>query len=235
MATAQTSHVTCNPGHYIFDPYSLDSELDNDSSMGSVGSLVEKQDLSPAAPGGLRGMRQPDGLLRKGMSQREVFGYLHGGKQETRAEKKLSSGGFKRDYESDRENQSPELYFRDNQRGADFSKSSLPERGRFDKCRIRPSAFKVVSGKSLLPMQGLSSAKGQKLSKSNGSLHTLLTQSSTSSSSQRGPCATTSYTPSASTRATTPSRAFPPTTLASSPLPASSVLPSATSTTLVAP
>ena len=135
MATAQTSHVTCDPSHCIFDPYSLDPEPDNDSSMGSVGSLVEKQDFSPTAPGGLRGMRQPDGLLRKGMSQREVFGYLHGGKQDTRAEKKSSSGGFKRDYESDRENQSPDRYFRDNQRGTDFSKSSLPERGRFDKVR----------------------------------------------------------------------------------------------------
>ncbi|CAI5766957.1 Uncharacterized protein PODLI_1B024062 [Podarcis lilfordi] len=188
MATAQASHVTCDPGNCLFDPYSLDSEPD-DGSMGSVGSLVEKQDFLPTAPGGLRGMRQPDGLLRKGMSQREVFGYLHGGKRDTRAEKKhqSSGGGFKRDYESDRENQSPERYFRDNQRAADFSKSSLPERGRFDKCRIRPSAFKVVSGKSLLSMPGLSSAKGQKLSKSNGSLHTLLTQSSTSSSSQRGP------------------------------------------------
>ncbi|XP_061473634.1 NEDD4-binding protein 3 isoform X2 [Rhineura floridana] len=189
MATAQASHVTCDPSHCLFDPYSLDSELDNDFSMGSVGSLVEKQDFSPTTLGSLRGMRQPDGLLRKGMSQREVFGYLHGGKRDTWAEKKhqSSGGGFKRDYESDRENQSPERYFRNNQRGADFSKSSLPERGRFDKCRIRPSAFKVVAGKSLLSMPGLSSAKGQKLSKSNGSLHTLLTQSSTSSSSQRGP------------------------------------------------
>uniref|UniRef100_A0A8D0DJM5 NEDD4 binding protein 3 n=1 Tax=Salvator merianae TaxID=96440 RepID=A0A8D0DJM5_SALMN len=189
MATAQASHVTCDPSHCLFDPYSLDSEPENDYSMGSVGSLVEKQDFSSSAPGGLRGMRQPDGLLRKGTSQREVFGYLHGGKRDARAEKKhqSSGGGFKRDYESDRENQSPERYFRDNQRGADFSKSSLPERGRFDKCRIRPSAFKVVAGKGLLSMPGLSSAKGQKLSKSNGSLHTLLTQSSTSSSSHRGP------------------------------------------------
>lgn len=38
-----------------------------------------------------------------------------------------------------------------------------------------------------MSMQGLSAAKGQKLSKSNGSLHTLLTQSSTGNSSQRGP------------------------------------------------
>ncbi|XP_060096118.1 NEDD4-binding protein 3 [Heteronotia binoei] len=189
MATAQAFHVTCDPSSCLSEPYSLDSEPDNDYNMGSVGSLVEKQDFSAATLGSLRGMRQPDGLLRKGVSQREVFGYLHGGKRDTRAEKKhqSSGGGFKRDYESDRENQSPERYFRDNQRGADFSKSSLPERGRFDKCRIRPSAFKVMSGKSLLSMQGLSSSKGQKLSKSNGSLHTLLTQSSTGNSSQRGP------------------------------------------------
>lgn len=136
MATAQASHVTCDPISCPSEPHSLDSEPDSDYIMGSVGSLVEKQDFSPATLGSLRGMRQPDGLLRKGMSQREVFGYLHGGKRDARADKKhqSSGGGFKRDYESDRENQSPERYFRDN-RGADFSKSSLPERGRFDKVR----------------------------------------------------------------------------------------------------
>uniref|UniRef100_A0A8C5UHY4 NEDD4-binding protein 3 n=1 Tax=Malurus cyaneus samueli TaxID=2593467 RepID=A0A8C5UHY4_9PASS len=164
-------------------------------SMGSVGSLVEKQDLSPlelrAPLGGSRGLRQPDGLLRKGPSQRELFGYLHGAKKETRAERKHQTSGacYKRDYESDRENRSPERYSREHHRGADFSKSSLPERGRFDKCRIRPSAFKAVAGKGLVSMQGLSSSKGQKLSKSNGSLHTLLSQSSTAAP-QHGPLRT---------------------------------------------
>uniref|UniRef100_A0A8C5UH15 NEDD4-binding protein 3 n=1 Tax=Malurus cyaneus samueli TaxID=2593467 RepID=A0A8C5UH15_9PASS len=163
--------------------------------MGSVGSLVEKQDLSPlelrAPLGGSRGLRQPDGLLRKGPSQRELFGYLHGAKKETRAERKHQTSGacYKRDYESDRENRSPERYSREHHRGADFSKSSLPERGRFDKCRIRPSAFKAVAGKGLVSMQGLSSSKGQKLSKSNGSLHTLLSQSSTAAP-QHGPLRT---------------------------------------------
>lgn len=134
MATAQASHVTCDLSHCLFDPHSLDSEPDNNCDMGSVGSLVEKQEFSPSASGGLRRMRQPDGLLRKGIPQREVSGYPYGGKRDARAEKKhpSSGGGFKRDYESDRENQSPERYFQDN-RGADFSKSSLPERGRFDK------------------------------------------------------------------------------------------------------
>lgn len=59
----------------------------------------------------------------------------------------------------------------------------------FLQCRIRPSAFKAVAGKGLVSMQGLSSSKGQKLSKSNGSLHTLLSQSSTAPS-QHGPLRT---------------------------------------------
>lgn len=50
-------------------------------AMGSVGSLLERQDFSPeelrAALAGSRGSRQPDGLLRKGLGQREFFSYLH--------------------------------------------------------------------------------------------------------------------------------------------------------------
>uniref|UniRef100_A0A670JUS9 NEDD4 binding protein 3 n=1 Tax=Podarcis muralis TaxID=64176 RepID=A0A670JUS9_PODMU len=154
--------------------------------MGNVGSQVEKRDFLLTSPGDLHGMRQPDGLLRKGTSQRGFFGYFHWGKWgDTRAEKKhqSSGGGFKGDYECDQENQPPERYFRDHQQAADFSKSSLPEHGCFSRCRIRPSAFKVVSWKSLLCMPRRSSAKGQKLSKRNRSL----TQVSTSSSSQRSP------------------------------------------------
>uniref|UniRef100_A0A670HUW0 Uncharacterized protein n=1 Tax=Podarcis muralis TaxID=64176 RepID=A0A670HUW0_PODMU len=185
IATEQASHVTVNPCHCLFDPFTLDSEPENDGSMGNVGSRVEKRDSLPTSPGGLRGRRQPDGLLQKGTSQRGVFGYFHWGKWDTRAEKKhqSSGGGFQRDYESDQENQSPEQYFWDHQLAADFSKSSLPEHGCFSRCRIRPSAFKVVSWKSLLCMPRPSSAKGQKLSKSNRSL----AQTSTSSSSQRSP------------------------------------------------
>uniref|UniRef100_A0A670JT69 NEDD4 binding protein 3 n=1 Tax=Podarcis muralis TaxID=64176 RepID=A0A670JT69_PODMU len=157
-----------------------------EAGMGNVGSQVEKRDFLLTSPGDLHGMRQPDGLLRKGTSQRGFFGYFHWGKWgDTRAEKKhqSSGGGFKGDYECDQENQPPERYFRDHQQAADFSKSSLPEHGCFSRCRIRPSAFKVVSWKSLLCMPRRSSAKGQKLSKRNRSL----TQVSTSSSSQRSP------------------------------------------------
>ncbi|KAF1502241.1 hypothetical protein FQV19_0014432, partial [Eudyptula minor] len=194
MAAAQ-GPVTCEPDTRILSTYLSSEPIGVVGSMGSVGSLVEKQDLSPlelrAPLGGSRGLRQPDGLLRKGPSQRELFGYLHGAKKEMRSERKHQTSGacYKRDYESDRENRSPERCSREHHRGADFSKSSLPERGRFDKCRIRPSAFKAVAGKGLVSMQGLSSSKGQKLSKSNGSLHTLLSQSSTAAS-QHGPLRT---------------------------------------------
>ncbi|XP_031980732.1 NEDD4-binding protein 3 [Corvus moneduloides] len=194
MAAAQ-GPVTCEPDTRVLGTYLSSEPVGVVGSMGSVGSLVEKQDLSPlelrAPLGGSRGLRQPDGLLRKGPSQRELFGYLHGAKKETRSERKhqVSGACYKRDYESDRENRSPERCSREHHRGADFSKSSLPERGRFDKCRIRPSAFKAVAGKGLVSMQGLSSSKGQKLSKSNGSLHTLLSQSSTAAP-QHGPLRT---------------------------------------------
>lgn len=137
MAAAQ-GPVSCEPDTRVLGTYLSSVPV---GSMGSVGSLVEKQDLSPlelrAPLGGTRGLRQPDGLLRKGPSQRELFGYLHGAKKETRSERKhqASAACYKRDYESDRENRSPERCSREHHRGADFSKSSLPERGRFDKVK----------------------------------------------------------------------------------------------------
>lgn len=138
--------------------------------MGSVGSLLERQDFSPeelrAALAGPRGSRQPDGLLRKGLGQRELLSYLHLPKKDSRTPKR-SARGEPTDYAT--------LCYREHPRAGDFSKTSLPERGRFDKCRIRPSVFKPVggSGKGFLSMQSLAAHKGQKLWRSNGSLHTL--------------------------------------------------------------
>lgn len=138
-------------------------------AMGSVGSLLERQDFSPeelrAALAGSRGSRQPDGLLRKGLGQREFFSYLHLPKKDGKTTKRAPRN--EPDYAT--------LYYREHPRAGDFSKTSLPERGRFDKCRIRPSVFKppVGSGKGFLSMQSLAAHKGQKLWRSNGSLHTL--------------------------------------------------------------
>lgn len=138
--------------------------------MGSVGSLLERQDISPeelrAALTGSRGSRQPDGLLRKGLGQRELFSYLHLPKKDGKATKRASRNE-PADYAT--------LYYQEHPRAGDFSKTSLPERGRFDKCRIRPSVFKPVpdTGKGFLSVQSLAAHKGQKLWRSNGSLHTL--------------------------------------------------------------
>lgn len=138
--------------------------------MGSVGSLLERQDFSPeelrAALAGSRGSRQPDGLLRKGLGQRELLSYLHLPKKDSKTTKRAPRNE-PADYAT--------LYYREHPRAGEFSKTSLPERGRFDKCRIRPSVFKPVTGtgKGFLSMQSLAAHKGQKLWRSNGSLHTL--------------------------------------------------------------
>ncbi|XP_045746907.1 NEDD4-binding protein 3 [Mirounga angustirostris] len=139
-------------------------------AMGSVGSLLERQDFSPeelrAALAGSRTSRQPDGLLRKGLGQRELFSYLHLPKKDGKNTKRAPRND-PADY--------PTLYYQEHPRAGDFSKTSLPERGRFDKCRIRPSVFKPMAGtgKGFLSMQSLAAHKGQKLWRSNGSLHTL--------------------------------------------------------------
>ncbi|KAM4826563.1 NEDD4-binding protein 3 isoform 1-T3 [Thomomys bottae] len=139
-------------------------------AMGSVGSLLERQDFTPeelrAALAGSRGSRQPDGLLRKGLGQRELLSYLHLPKKDSKTPKRAPRNE-PADYAT--------LYYREHSRAGDFSKTSLPERGRFDKCRIRPSVFKptAATGKGFLSMQSLAAHKGQKLWRSNGSLHTL--------------------------------------------------------------
>ncbi|XP_048190301.1 NEDD4-binding protein 3 [Perognathus longimembris pacificus] len=139
-------------------------------AMGSVGSLLERQDFTPeelrAALAGSRGSRQPDGLLRKGLGQRELLSYLHLPKKDSKTPKRAPRNE-PADYAT--------LYYREHSRAGDFSKTSLPERGRFDKCRIRPSVFKPAAGtgKGFLSMQSLAAHKGQKLWRSNGSLHTL--------------------------------------------------------------
>lgn len=97
-------------------------------AMGSVGSLLERQDFSPeelrAALAGSRGSRQPDGLLRKGLGQRELLSYLHLPKKDGKTTKRAPRNE-PADYAT--------LYYREHPRAGDFSKTSLPERGRFDK------------------------------------------------------------------------------------------------------
>ncbi|XP_038627299.1 NEDD4-binding protein 3 [Tachyglossus aculeatus] len=179
MATVLGPPANSDPGNSLLSAFGSRA---GQPAMGSVGSLIEKQDFSPeelrAAFGGSRGPRQPDGLLKRGLGQRELLSYLHLAKRDPKGEKRFpaASQAFRRDYGVDGELEADYqgIYYRDHSRAADFTKTSLPERGRFDKCRIRPSVFKPVAGKSFLSMQSLSASKGQKLWKSNGSLHTLV-------------------------------------------------------------
>lgn len=115
--------------------------------MGNVGSLLERQDISPeelrAALAGSRGSRQPDGLFRKSLGQRELFSYLHLPKKDSKTTKRASRNE-PADYAT--------LYYQEHPRAGDFSKTSLPERGRFDKvclCRAPPYCGSVGMGASL--------------------------------------------------------------------------------------
>lgn len=109
--------------------------------MGSVGSLLERQDFSPeelrAALAGSRTSRQPDGLLRKGLGQRELFSYLHLPKKDGKNTKRAPRNE-PADYTT--------LYYREHPRAGDFSKTSLPERGRFDKVHLCPLSSLVLEG-----------------------------------------------------------------------------------------
>ncbi|KAM8973712.1 NEDD4-binding protein 3 [Pelodytes ibericus] len=187
MAAAQTFSLTCkpvtcnagsHPGFQSFTPDSVSYKCD----MGSVSSLIEKHDFSPEdfkldfKP--LPDTHSPGNFLKRGLQQRELLSYLSITKKEGRSAKKFPSGlGFRRENSVDGgENEYPVLYHKD-RRGTDFSKTSLPERGRFEKSRFGPSASKQSNVKNFMSMQSLCSSGGHTLSKSNGSLNTLGTVS----------------------------------------------------------
>lgn len=80
MATSvQTLPVTRGPTQNFRSPFPS-SPLSSLCGMGSVGSLVEKPDVSPTK--GNRAVpqvrpRQTNGLLKKGLTQRELLNYLN--------------------------------------------------------------------------------------------------------------------------------------------------------------
>ncbi|XP_053321609.1 NEDD4-binding protein 3 [Spea bombifrons] len=178
MAAAQAVSLTCNTGnHPSFQSFTPDA-VSYKRDMGSVGSLIEKHDLSPEdfkldfRP--LQDSHSPGNFLKRGLQQRELLSYLNMAKKDSRNAKKFPSGvGFRREHSVDGgENEYPVSYHKD-RRGTDFSKTSLPERGRYEKSRFGPSALKPSNVKNFMSMQSLCSSGGHKLSKSNGSLNTL--------------------------------------------------------------
>ncbi|XP_062380221.1 NEDD4-binding protein 3-A [Sardina pilchardus] len=128
--------------------------------MGSVGSLIERPDVSPTK--GSRAMpqvppRHGNGLLKKGFNQRELLNYLNIAKKEPKGGKHIISSGvssIKREHGREEENLYAKVYHKGGKE-VDVSKNSLPMGGKFDKSRLRPSAFKPVTPKNFSSMQNL--------------------------------------------------------------------------------
>ncbi|XP_054890205.1 NEDD4-binding protein 3-B [Poeciliopsis prolifica] len=197
MATSvQTLPVTRGPTQNFRGPFPS-SPLSSLCGMGSVGSLVEKPDVSPTK--GSRAVpqvrpRQTNGLLKKGLTQRELLNYLN----ITRKEPKVGpSGDGKRDVIGGlvEDDVFAKVYSKDGTE-IDLTKNSLPSGGKYEKVRFRSSAFKPVTPKNFSSMQNLyPSSKSEDVDHglSNG-LHrayghiskTVSTSSSSSSPSRHG-------------------------------------------------
>ncbi|KAM4621477.1 NEDD4-binding protein 3-A isoform 2-T4 [Polymixia lowei] len=162
MATSvQTLPLTRDPSKNLRDLFPA-PPLSSRCGMGSVGSLVERPDVSPAK--GNRAMpqvrpRQTNGLLKKSFNQRELLNYLN----ITRKEPKVNPGsGSKKDVLSgfasingrEEENIYTKVYHKDGTE-VDVGKNSLPIGGKYEKSRFRPSAFKPVTPKNFSSMQNL--------------------------------------------------------------------------------
>uniref|UniRef100_H3BC21 NEDD4 binding protein 3 n=1 Tax=Latimeria chalumnae TaxID=7897 RepID=H3BC21_LATCH len=158
-------------------------------TMGSVGSLIEKQDLSPEGikckMGTSQGIRQPDGLLKKGITQRELLNYLNITKKESKVGKRVISGisSIKREHDNDeRENIYVKMHYKDDEE-IDLTKNVLPIREKFEKSQFISSAFKTVAPKNFSSMQNLYPAKNGDISDSTNSLNTLFIKNGSISSS----------------------------------------------------
>ncbi|XP_027864480.1 NEDD4-binding protein 3-B [Xiphophorus couchianus] len=197
MATSvQTLPVTRGPTQNFRSPFPS-SPLSSLCGMGSVGSLVEKPDVSPTK--GNRAVpqvrpRQTNGLLKKGLTQRELLNYLNITRKEPKAG---PSGNGKRDVIGGlvEDDVFAKVYSKDGTE-IDLSKNSLPSGGKYEKVRFRSSAFKPVTPKNFSSMQNLyPSSKSEDVDHglSNG-LHrayghiskTVSTSSSSSSPSRHG-------------------------------------------------
>eukprot|EP00063_Salmo_salar_P093684 XP_014068519.1 PREDICTED: NEDD4-binding protein 3 homolog [Salmo salar] len=172
MATSvQTLPLSRDSSKTFRDPYSTPTRptaLLARCSMGSVGSLVERPDASPAKgsrAGPQVGPRQTNRLLKKGFNQRELLNYLNITRKEAKAgsgpgssRKDIFSSMQSMKREHGHEEEHIKLYYKDRTE-VDVSKDSLPIGGKYEKSRLRPSAFKPVTPKNFSSMQNLYPAK----------------------------------------------------------------------------
>lgn len=137
MATAQALSLNQDPSKSICAVYPTSSLASGRCVMGSVGSLIEKPDVSPTksnravpqVPG-----RQNHGLLKKGFNQRELLNYLNITKKEAKGSKHIISGtsSIKREHRREENDVYTKVYHRDGKE-LDLGKNSLPIGGKFDK------------------------------------------------------------------------------------------------------
>ncbi|KAJ8246557.1 hypothetical protein GJAV_G00252740 [Gymnothorax javanicus] len=169
MATVtQTLPVTSTPTRPFGDSHPAPPlPLLSRCTMGSVGSLVERPEVSPEQLKGIRGpqggLRQQDGLLRKGFTQRELLNYLNIAKKEPKASSKRiisSISSIKRERGREEEDICSKVYHKD-ALDLDLGKNSLPSGGKYEKCRFRPSAFKPVAPKTFSSVQNLYPSKDE--------------------------------------------------------------------------
>ncbi|XP_053497530.1 NEDD4-binding protein 3-A [Ictalurus furcatus] len=183
MATVQALPLTQDPSKSISAIYPASSLASADCVMGSVGSLIEKHDVSPtkvnkAVP------QVPQQQSKKGFSQRELLNYLNITKKEPKAGKHIvfGSSSNKREHSREEENLYTKVYHKDGKE-VDLGKNSLPIGGKFDKPRLRSSAFKPVTPKSFSSMQNLYPSKSEELMNGKHSLYSKMTSKSLSTSS----------------------------------------------------
>ncbi|XP_038651323.1 NEDD4-binding protein 3-A [Scyliorhinus canicula] len=177
MAAVQTLSASSDRIGHCNDLYPC-SPGNSKCNMGSVGSLMaEKQDLlgdglKSNRNGNAYNIRQPDGLFKKGLTQRELLNYLNSTKKGSKAEKRIASGSSS--MERCRKDGQNEIYgrtcFKDGKE-IDLTKNSLPVGGKFEKSRSRSSAFKPVVPKNFSSMQNLYPQQSQELSDSTASLN----------------------------------------------------------------
>ncbi|KAM3866522.1 NEDD4-binding protein 3-A [Diretmus argenteus] len=162
MATSvQTLPLTRDPRKNFRDTFPA-SPLSSRCGMGSVGSLVERPDVSPAK--GNRAVpqvrpRQTNGLLKKGFNQRELLNYLNITRKEPKPNPVSSStkdiiSGLASVSGREEDNVYTKVYHKDGTE-IDLGKNSLPIGSKYEKSRLRPSAFKPVTPKNFSSMQNL--------------------------------------------------------------------------------
>ncbi|KAK2849350.1 hypothetical protein Q5P01_009184 [Channa striata] len=162
MATSvQTLPLTRGPNKNFRNPFPPTS-LSSRCGMGSVGSLVERPDVSPSKSSHAVPQvrpKQSNGLLKKGFTQRELLNYLNISRKEPKANpgsdnKKDIISGLSSGSGHEEENIYTKIYHKDGTE-VDLTKNSLPSGGKYEKAHFRSSAFKPVTPKNFSSMQNL--------------------------------------------------------------------------------